>query len=259
MESGTFVAQMAARYAFYEDRRDVDHRNLSLVTSLSWQATASLNLSISVPYHSYETEADGAGADSLEAGVGDLTIAGIWAPWAGEDDREKLFDPRRLAFLVGLRLPTGEGDLDRFAGVGGEIVPLGSGTTDLLLGGVYRTNLGAGLRAFDALVFSVPLEENDDEPPPGTFLGTKDAFSVFNRAGIAYGVGEAVDVHLALDLLWKGEADGTVVSRDDGGTFLWMTPGATVSLGSGFSLDGSIQIPLGNGHPTASVGLSFRF
>jgi hypothetical protein len=205
-----------------------------------------------VPYHSYEIDA-ATGGDSAESGLGDATIVASWWPWAGMEDPADPFDLRRISFIGGFRLPTGESDLDRFEGAGGEVVPLGSGTTDLILGTATTAPLSKEWRLFNSLIFSIPFDENDDEPPPGTFLGTKDAFSIFDRLGASLAAGEFADVYAAVDFLWKDRAEGTAVSEDDGGTFFWLTLGTLIKVGGAGSIEASIQIPLGDGHPVAAL------
>lgn len=160
-------------------------------------------------------------------GPGDATLSALWSP-------------ADLGLLAGLRLPTGDDDLDVFQGARGKVVPLGNGTVDLLLGGTYRRP-----PFFDTLVLSIPLNASDEEPPPGVTLGTASAFTVFNRLGVSHSF-----AWLALDLQWKDEED-----LDDGGTFAWITPG--LSLGP---VELSVQLPLhDDGQPsmTLSLGLSW--
>ena len=251
---------LSERYAAFEDKKDADHQNLTSTVSVSAQVTPGISLSISFPYHQFESESGGVGGDSSESGPGDMVLFGTWAPWSQEvPDEEEFFDKQRFSFLFGLRLPTGDDDLDQFAGVGGEIVPLGSGTTDIMLGGAYGVTLEEPFRIFDTLLLTIPLKENDDEPPAGTFLGTKSAFSILNRLGGAWAASESIDVQLAIDFLYKAGASGTAVSKDDGGTFAWIAPGVVFDTSEETAIEISAQIPLKDGFPSVTAGFSVHF
>lgn len=191
--------------------------------------------------------------------MGDLTLTGTWSPWAGQADPAAFWDHRRLSFIAGLKLPTGDSDLDRFAGAAGEIVPLGTGTTDVLLGAGYGAPLGDSVRLFDTLLLAIPLQNDDREPPPGTFLGSKSAFSVFDRAGVFYSFSETVGAFGALDLLWKARTGGSRVSEDAGGLFVWFSPGVVIKGPGGTLIDLTGQIPLGRGSPSVTLAFSINF
>jgi hypothetical protein len=182
--------------------------------------TEALRIGAAFPWRRLESE------DHVEEGPGDATLTALWTAWDVE-------------WLAALRLPTGDDDLDAFRGARGKVVPLGNGTFDLLLGATYRMS-----PFFDTVIFSIPLTDADEEPPPGVELGTASASTVFNRLGVGYSI-----AWLALDLQWKDSA-----RLDDGGTIAWITPG--LSWGP---LELAIQIPLQDGHPTVtlSVGVAW--
>ncbi len=204
-----------------------------------------------------QTFEDAPALDTDESGLGDISLSVTFRPWDAEG--APLFDARRLSFIAGMKLPTGDADLDRFAGSTAEIIPLGSGTTDLQLGVGYATEFSGLFRAFDTLLFSIPLNDNDDEPPPGAFLAQKSAFTIFNRAGVAWTAADWIEPFLAFDVQWKSRAGGSAVSEDGGGTFLWLTPGVTVRPGAAMEIDLSVQIPLGDGQPALTLGIGRRF
>jgi hypothetical protein len=247
----------AVRHTEFEDRRNVDHENLSLSVSASAQLSRMWSVGVTVPVQRLRSFEDPPAVDTDESGVGDISLSVTFRPW--DPEGADFVSERRLSFIAGLKLPTGNPDLDRFAGSTAEIVPLGSGTTDLHLGLGYAVPLLEELRAFDTFFVSVPLNENDDEPPPGGFLGQKPAFTIINRVGIAWNAAAWIEPFAAFDVQWKDRADGTVVSRDDGGTFLWFTPGVTIRPGGDAEVDLSLQLPIDGGHPSITLGISRRF
>ncbi len=187
--------------------------------------TDSIDVTLSVPWHSYRIEGE------TETGLGDATIVGTW----------KLTD---VSLLGGFRVPTGDADLGRFAGTPGKIVPLGFGTVDLLLGVTHSRPLSEEWRLLGAALVSIPLGDYDEVPPPGVELATQPALTISGRVGV-----QGAPFRIALDLQWKDAEE-----FDDGGAFAWITPGATWG-----PLDVDVQVPLKGGHFVATIGLNVRF
>jgi len=247
----------AVRHTDFEDRRKVEHENLSLSLSANAQISPAWSVGLTVPVQRLQSFEDPPAIDTDESGIGDLSLSVTFRPW--DPDGAGAISERRLSFIAGLKLPTGNPDLDRFAGSTAEIVPLGSGTTDLHMGLGYALPLIADVRAFDTLFFSIPLNENDDEPPAGAFLGQKSALTILNRFGAAWSAAEWIEPFVAFDFQWKDRASGSAVSRDDGGTFMWLTPGVTLRPGGAAEVDLSFQIPIDGGHPSVTLGIARRF
>ena len=182
-------------------------------------------MGLELPWRRLESEG------RAEEGPGDAVLHASWRP-------------SDLGLFAGLRLPTGQDDLDRFRGVRGKVVPLGNGTLDLLLGASYRS-----APFFDTLLLSIPLTDAEEEPPPGVELGTASAFSVFNRAGAGTSIAEPLAGWLALDVQWKDD-----VRHDGGGTNAWLTPGLTLG-----PVEIYVQIPLAGGHAAATLALALSW
>jgi hypothetical protein len=232
--------------------------NSSVTLSVSSQVSETLSLSAAFPWRSLETDAQGRpGTDSSESGPGDVTVSALWSPWASEDDPERFFDYRRLGFVAGLRLPSGSDDLDRFEGVAGKVVPLGNGTFDAFVGASYRTRVGE-VRLFDSLILTVPLNESDEDLPPGVQIGTRSAFAVFNRAGAAAPIAGPLSGWLALDVQWKDRSRDPGLEQDDGGTFVWVAPGLVLPLDRS-TFEFSAQIPLTDGSPFVTLSVAYPF
>jgi hypothetical protein len=138
-------------------------------------------------------------------------------------------------------------------------VPLGSGTYDVLLGAAYGAPLGESWRLFDTFLLTIPLNRDDREPPPGTVLGSKSAFSIFDRVGIFHSFDEVVSAYAALDFLWKKRTGGSTVAEDAGGFFLLGAPGIVIQGPGGTLIDVSGQIPIHEGNPSVTVAFSNKF
>lgn len=234
------------------------------------QLSAEWRVSISLPCRDYDIDAAFPFLDVDDRGIGDLTILGSWAPWVAEHDHDDheleaepheepepdaFFDRRRIRFFGGFRLPTGDRDLDLFAGTQGEVVPLGSGTAQLLLGASTHAPIAPRFRLFDALLLTIPLGNNDDEPPPPTRLGSKPALTFFNRLGVSWTAAEWLDLYLALDVQLKADARGDAVGGDSGESLAWFTPGVVMRGPA----ETAIEISYRTAHELITIGVSTRF
>jgi hypothetical protein len=237
------------------------------VAEIGIQLSAEWRMSISLPYRDYDIDAAFPFLDVGDHGIGDITILGSWAPWVAEHDHDHdepgheepdpdaFFDRRRIRFFGGFRLPTGDPDLDLFAGTQGEVVPLGSGTAQLLLGASTNAPIAPRFRLFDALLLTIPLGDNNDEPPPPTKLGSKPAFTVFNRLGVSWTALEWLDLYLALDVQWKDDARGDAVGGDSGKSLAWFTPGVVIHGPS----ETAFEVSYRTAHELMTIGVSKRF
>lgn len=259
LEGGTFLAQAALRYSEYTDRLHAHHQNEAILLSMAAQLSEELNVSATLPYKFLKIEEHNGRPAIRDQGIGDLTTTLTWSPWAWEADPKAFWDYRRLSFIVGFHWPSGASDLDHFANAPGDIVPLGNGTYDFLVGAAYSAPLGDTWRLFDTFLLTIPLNKDDRIPPPGTILGSRSTFTVFDRIGVYKPFGEVVSAHLALDLLWKAQDASVAVSKDDGGFFVWGAPGFTLQTSSGSYIDISGQIPLTGGNPSVTIAFAIRF
>ncbi len=234
------------------------------------QISTEWRVSISLPYRDFDIDAAFPFLDVDDRGIGDAAILGSWAPWVAEHDHDEhepsaepheepdpdaFFDRRRLRLFGGVRLPTGDRDLDLFAGTQGEVVPLGSGTAQLLLGASMNAPVASKFRLFDAFLLTVPLGNNGDEPPPPTRLGSKPAFTIFNRLGVSWTAADWLDVYLALDAQWKDDAHGDAVGGDSGESLAWFTPGVVVHGPS----ETAFEVSYRTAHELVTISVSKRF
>jgi hypothetical protein len=230
----------------------VTHTSATISLDLSAQLTRQVGVGLSVPYRDLETSTSLAGGDRELRGFGDVTLTGLWLATA-HDPASDVVPAYDVSFLLGVKLPTGDKSLDKFAGSMGEVVPLGSGTTDLLIGATFSIEAMKRVRLFDSLVVTIPLNDNKDRPPAPMILGFKSVLTVLNRLGVAASVTDSLDLYAALDVQWKDKAKG--VGGDVGETVEWGTMGAVLELSGKASLEVSWRIA----HELVSIGVSRRF
>jgi len=160
----------------------------------------------------------------------------------------------------GVKLPTGKIDVANDKGdVAERALQPGSGTTDAILGAFYNGPLGNRATWFTDVNFQAPLDQRD-EYKPGRRAGVD--------IGVSYPWTRRIALQLQLNTLWKERDSGANAEPDDtGGTFVHLSPGASVALGDKTQLYGFVQVPLYqrvNGVQliadwSVAAGLSHRF
>jgi len=160
----------------------------------------------------------------------------------------------------GIKLPTGKFDVTNNAGEEAErSLQPGSGTTDALLGGFYNAPLGRHATWFADVLWQAALGQRADYRP-----GNRAGLDI----GVSYPVGEAVALQLQLNTQWKDHERGANAEPEDtGGSFVFLSPGASVAISRKMQLYGFVQLPLYqrvNGVQlvadwSVAAGLSHRF
>jgi hypothetical protein len=189
---------------------------------------------------------------------GDVRVLGRHQ-WHAEDAQRMSLG--FYGFNFGLKLPTGEHDLRNAAGALAErTLQPGTGTTDLLLGGYYNGVMPAADSSwFVQGLWQMPMNSRDDYRP-GQRL-TLDA-------GYRYEATDRVGVMLQVNAL-RRERDGGAQAEpaNSGGTFLFLSPGASYAVAKSTQLYAFVQKPLHqyvNGVQLAAdwsvvLGVSTRF
>jgi hypothetical protein len=160
----------------------------------------------------------------------------------------------------GIKLPTGKIDVANDEGEGAErSLQPGTGTTDAILGAFYNAPLGTRASWFADVNWQAALDQRDEYRPG-------------NRAGLDIGLSypwlTRVALQLQLNTLWKDRDRGANAEPEDtGGTFVYLSPGLSVSVGRQTQVYGFVQLPLYqrvNGVQlvadwSVAAGLSHRF
>lgn len=138
----------------------------------------------------------------------------------------------------GLKLPTGRTDVKNDEGELAErSLQPGSGTTDAVLGAYYSKHLPLrSLSWFAQALAQLPLDPHD-EYRPGNRLGVD--------AGVRYDAGDRLGLLLQLNTLVKGHDHGAEAEAEDtGGTFVFLSPGASYAFTSSVQAYGFVQLPV---------------
>jgi hypothetical protein len=243
---------------------EVSTKNQNLIAALDHSFGANWGLNVSLPVVSREHEHihNHMGAKLPETwdftALGDMRVLGRY-----QFDSHQHGDARQDAWGLnfGLKLPTGKFDERNADGdLAERSLQPGSGTTDALLGAYFSSNLPLrNLSWFVQGLFQAALNEREDFKPGNKFgldLGTR------------YEAGERVGLMLQLNYLQKARDSGAEAEpNDSGGTFWFISPGASWNLTKAFQVYGFVQVPLYqkvNGVQLTAdyavvVGLSTRF
>jgi hypothetical protein len=189
--------------------------------------------------------------------VGDMRVLGR-RQWQAEHREALRHDSYGVNF--GLKLPTGDTELRNAQGALAErTLQPGTGTTDLLLGGYFRSAFGSGSSWFvDALV-QEPFGSHDNFKP-----GTRVSLDL----GYRYEATDKLGLMIQLNALHKARDKGSDAEpADSGGKFLFLSPGLSYVIAKNVQLYGFLQLPLYqyvNGVQLTSdwaavIGVSTRF
>ena len=142
--------------------------------------------------------------------------------------------------IAGLKLPTGEYDRANADGQLAErTLQPGTGTTDAVVGLRYDTSAtwgGTPLRRFAAIQIQTPFRAREDFRP-----------------GTQYNVDVGADAAITSKLNALLQVNGQIKSRDQGleaepedsgGSFVWLSPGVSYTIGAAQQLYGFVQLPL---------------
>lgn len=242
---------------------EVSTKNQNLIASLDHGFGPNWGVNVTLPVVSRDHEHihNHMGAkipDSWDfTALGDMRVLGRYqfAP-RQEGERHSVW-----GLNFGVKLPTGPFDETNGQGqVAERSLQPGSGTTDALLGGYFSQHLPQrDLSWFTQALYQAALNERDDFKP-----GEKFGLDLGMRYDMASGVG----LMLQLNYLYKGRDSGSEAEpNDSGGTFVFLSPGASWNLTRDFQLYGFVQLPLYqkvNGVQLVAdyalaIGLSSRF
>jgi hypothetical protein len=190
--------------------------------------------------------------------LGDMRVLGRYQLQSANPERMSL---GFYGLNFGLKLPTGERDLRNAAGDRAErTLQPGTGTTDLLLGAYYNGVLpSVGSSWFVQALWQSPLDSKEDYRPGQRF--TLDL-------GYRYEATDKVGLMLQLNTLRRERDSGLQAEPEDsGGTFVFLSPGASYAVAKNIQVYGFVQKPIYqyvNGVQltadwSAIVGVSTRF
>ena len=217
---------------------EIQQRTLNRNTTLDlgYALNSTWAITGSVPFHDrFHTtfaEGDTDVSTSRANGPGDIRLLARY---------QKFSINRSYGFQFGLKLPTGSFDQNFADGPqAGERLDrglqLGSGTTDLLLGTSYFTRLGGVFGGFASATLEQPLAERADFLPSTTLNLS---------SGVRWQNTSRFTPQLQLNLKAESREHGAEAdTANSGGTFAYLSPGVTGSLGSRSSAYVFVQLPV---------------
>jgi hypothetical protein len=236
LRTGTRSADRSA-FALPNDQ-EIQQRTLNRGTwfGLDYVFDPSWALNVELPYydrfHSTVAPGDTEISTSQASGLGDLRIMGRYQNFTLQ---------RSFGLQFGLKLPTGRFDQNFAAGpqAGGPLdrgLQLGSGTTDLLVGGSYFARPTTRLGCFAQVLADQPLNYR---------AGFRPAPSLSFNSGVRLLTTGALTPQLQLNVRWDGRETGANADHDNsGGTSVYLTPGVTLDASARSHVFAFLQVPV---------------
>ncbi len=202
---------------------------------LVYGATPDLALFAILPYFfryvEFTEPSTGRRVERDDHGIGDATFLGRYTVYA----RDYPSGTSRFALLGGVKLPTGDDDLE----------PITTESIDIPLGWVSTVTLGFGRHEVDAdMVYRINMEAEDFEKGDELFYDLAYQFRVHpwtlpevGAPGFLYIVAEVNGIFAR-----KSEIEGKTLD-DTGGNTLFLSPGVQFATRR-FILEASIQLPV---------------
>ncbi len=217
---------------------EIQQRTLNRTTWLDFNYAVSSTWAItaSVPYHDrfHTTIAEGDTdiSTSRASGLGDTRLLARY---------QNFSLGRSYGLLFGLKLPTGRFDQNFSDGPqAGELLDrglqLGSGTTDLVLGASWFTRLEGNVGGFISATLQQPLAERADFLPSTTLNLS---------GGVRWQNASRFTPQLQLNLKAESREHGAEGdTANSGGTFAYLSPGLTASIGAHSNAYLFVQLPV---------------
>ena len=207
------------------------NRNLTLGVDHSFNRDWAINVQLPVFSRSHGTY--GSGYPVLEdtsssKGIGDIRVTTRY---------QGLMADHSAGFTFGLKLPTGEtNDTFKSGAPLDRGLQLGTGTTDLLLGGYHLGNINHNWDYFAQASLQIALNTHK-EFRPGNGLNAS--------AGVRYMGFESFIPQLQLNTrIEKRESGAQADIANSGATLLYISPGITVPVNKQMQAFGFLQVPL---------------
>ena len=234
------------------------NRNLTLGLDHSFNQDWAINLLLPIFNRSHGTYGeDGDYPDpaalitSSSKGIGDLRVTGRY---------QGLSADRSSGITFGLKLPTGEtNDTFKDGSPLDRGLQLGTGTTDLLLGGYYFGSINRDWDYFAQATVQIAINKHNDFRPGNGLNAT---------AGVRYMGFESFIPQLQFNTRIEKRESGAEADVDNSGaTLIYISPGVTVPINKTVQAFGFIQVPIYqhvNGYQIEpnvllSTGLRFSF
>jgi hypothetical protein len=207
------------------------------VSGLDYTSSGTWGVAVELPYidrdHSTLVDPDTEVSTSHASGLGDARLLGRYQ-WVSTRSQN-------FSVQLGLKLPTGQFCQTFAAGPqAGALLDrglqLGTGTTDALVGAAYFTRLNERFGAFASALLDQPLDQRDDFIPSSS-LGLNTGLRLLTTGWVS----PQLQVNSRFDSREHGAMADTANS---GGTFVYLSPGATVEIGERVNAYVFFQLPV---------------
>lgn len=208
------------------------NRNLTLGIDHSFNPDWAVAVQLPIFSRSHGTYENYPDQDSIinssSKGIGDLRIIGRY---------QGLSADRSNGLTLGLKLPTGAtNDTFKNGAMLDRGLQLGTGTTDLLLGGYHFGNINRDWDYFAQATLQIALNSHNDFRP-GNGLNAS--------AGVRYMGFETFIPQLQLNTrIEKRESGATADIANSGATLLYISPGITAPINKQLHAFGFVQMPI---------------
>ena len=238
VRKGGFIFRSQARWLRATDDPTSSDKQVNVVAitnALVYGVTPDLALFAIFPYIFRNVEltdpSSGKRIDKNDSGIGDLTLIGRYTIYA----KDYPSGTARFAPLAGIKLPTGDDDLE----------PITTESVDLQFGGVSTITWDFGRHEIDAdIIYRVNTEAKDFEKGDDLFYDLAYEFRVYpwtlpdvGAPNFLYLVAEANGIFSQ-----KSELNGKTIDNS-GGSILFLSPGIQIAT-KRYILEASIQLPV---------------
>ena len=238
VRKGGFIFRSQARWLRATDDPTSSDKQVNVVAitnALVYGVTPDLALFAIFPYIIRNVEltdpSSGKRIDKNDSGIGDLTLIGRYTIYA----KDYPSGTARFAPLAGIKLPTGDDDLE----------PITTESVDLQFGAVSTITWDFGRHEIDAdIIYRVNTEAKDFEKGDGLFYDLAYEFRVYpwtlpdvGAPNFLYLVAEANGIFSQ-----KSELNGKTIDNS-GGSILFLSPGIQFAT-KRYILEASIQLPV---------------
>ncbi len=231
--SGTKSASRADVQASGNEVQDTTiNRNLTLGIDHSFNQDWAISAQLPIFSRSHGTYENYPDQDSIisssSKGIGDLRITGRYQGLSADHSN---------GITLGLKLPTGEtNDTFKNGATLDRGLQLGTGTTDLLLGGYHFGNINRDWDYFAQATLQIALNTHN-EFRPGNGLNAS--------AGVRYMGFETFIPQLQLNTrIEKRESGAQADIANSGATLLYISPGITAPINKQLQAFGFLQVPI---------------
>lgn len=236
LRTGTGKVNRAA-YLPFPQSREIENvtTNRYTTVALDYSPNRDWGFNLQLPYvsrfHQTVAEGDTAVSDSDTHEFGDVRVVARY---------QGFVETRNIGVTFGVKLPTGEyrQNFNQGPQAGNPLdrgLQAGTGSTDLLLGAFHTDALGRDWDWFARAQYQRAIATKDNYKP---------GHSINLSSGLRYLGFDAIVPELQVNFTHSGHDRGNNADEpNSGGTFVYLSPGATLGISQRVKLYGYVQLP----------------